>query len=168
MSFLFLLSAVLLVFSYTNPLDKLNLEDLFFKDDPVVLATVDSTVVENEDYPETPVIPYTDPLQAKTAYLVEEAQTSLTTSTAVSTSKPNIIIIMLDDVNPIDGRFFTKTRTPAIYNNIVGKGINFTNFYTETTLCCPGRVGYLTGQHTQNHKVNDLDGTKFDPSVTIV
>ncbi len=82
-------------------------------------------------------------------------------------TKPNIVIIMLDDVNPMDGRLFTKERTPNIYKYIVSKGINFTNFYVETTLCCPGRVGNMTGQHTQNHGVADLDGTKFNPATTI-
>ncbi len=82
-------------------------------------------------------------------------------------NQPNIVIIMVDDANPMDGRFFTQARTPNIYNNIVSKGINFTNFYGETSLCCPGRSGFLTGQHTQNHGVPDLDGTKFNPTVTI-
>jgi N-acetylglucosamine-6-sulfatase len=82
-------------------------------------------------------------------------------------NKPNIVILMLDDVNPMDGRFFKENRTPHIYNNIVSRGINFNNFYVETTLCCPARAGYLTGQHTQNHGVDDLDGTKFNPQVTL-
>lgn len=82
-------------------------------------------------------------------------------------SKPNVVIIMLDDVNPMDGRLFTQARTPNIYKYITSKGINFTNFYVETSLCCPARVGFMTGQHTQNHGVNDLDGTKFNPANTI-
>lgn len=86
---------------------------------------------------------------------------------AGSGNKPNIVILMLDDVNPMDGRFFKEGRTPHIYNNVISKGINFTNFYVETTLCCPARAGYLTGIHTQNHGVNDLDGTKFNPQVTL-
>lgn len=83
------------------------------------------------------------------------------------TTKPNIVVIMLDDVNPMDGRFFTPERTPNIYKYIISKGINFTNFYVETTLCCPARVGYMTGQHTHNHGVPDLDGTAFNPKETI-
>jgi arylsulfatase A-like enzyme len=67
----------------------------------------------------------------------------------------------------MDGRFFKETRTPHIYNNIIKKGIKFTNFYVETSLCCPARAGYLTGQHTQNHGVDDLDGTKFNPQVNL-
>lgn len=84
-----------------------------------------------------------------------------------STTRPNIVMFMLDDVNPMDGRFFTQERTPNIYNTFVKKGINFTNVHTETTLCCPGRQGYLTGQHTQNHGVKDLDGTVAKQGTTI-
>ena len=167
MNVFFLLSVLVALFSYNNPLDNLASKHFFPQQNSVVLATTDEAALYDEDNPAVPVVPYTDPTVAKQAYLAEETQTTTTATTLASTSKPNIVIIMLDDVNPIDGRFFTKTRTPAIYNHIVGKGINFTNFYTETTLCCPGRVGYLTGQHTQNHKTNDLDGTKFDPSESI-
>src|SRR3990167_8622772 len=76
-------------------------------------------------------IPITVILSGQQQNLRKEA--SQTSSVKAATSKPNIVIIMLDDLNPMDGRFFTKERTPNIYNNIVSKGITFTNFYTETT-----------------------------------
>lgn len=103
----------------------------------------------------------------KDASEINQDVLSDTVDAAAGSSRPNIVIIMLDDVNPIDGRLFTQKTTPNIYKYIVSKGINFTNFYGETSLCCPARVGFMTGQHTQNHGVKDLDGTKFNPSETI-
>lgn len=122
--------------------------------------------IEEDNIPDD-VVPFTDPQVAQKEYDQLSENIDSTPNQIAATSKPNIIVIMLDDVNPMDGRFFTKERMPATYNNIVSKGINFINFYGETSLCCPGRVGFLTGQHSQNHKVVDLDGTRFNPTVTI-
>lgn len=94
-----------------------------------------------------------------------DAVDSIQTTTA-TTNKPNIVVVMLDDINPIDGRLFTQQRTPNIYKYIISKGIKFENFFVETSLCCPGRVGFFTGQHTQNHGIGGLDGRPFDPTET--
>ncbi len=110
-------------------------------------------------------IPFTVVLSQQQQNLRKEA--SVKQDVRAATSKPNIVIVMLDDINPMDGRLFKENRTPNIYESIISKSINFTNFYTETTLCCPGRAGFFTGQHTQNHGVKDLDGTVFNPATTI-
>jgi arylsulfatase A-like enzyme len=89
-------------------------------------------------------------------------------SVIATTTKPNIVFLLIDDINPIDGRMFTSALTPSINTNIVAKGINFANYFGETPLCCPGRVGFLTGQHTQNHGVQaNYDGKNFKGSETI-
>lgn len=67
--------------------------------------------------------------------------------------KPNIVVIMLDDINPIDGRLWDYM--PSMHSTFVEKGVEFDEYYDETPLCCPARVGFLTGQHTQNHGVID-------------
>ncbi len=93
---------------------------------------------------------------------------SLSSPKAVSTAKPNIVVIMLDDVNPHDGKLWNNPSiTKNIYNYIYKKGINFTNYYGETPLCCPGRVEFLTGLHTQNHKVTENDVKYFNPKETL-
>lgn len=93
---------------------------------------------------------------------------SIAPETEIS-EKPNIVVIMIDDVNPIDGRLWTKNILPTIHANFVTEGVEYVNFHTETPLCCPARVGFLTGQHTQNHGVLDnLDYVNnFDDSETI-
>lgn len=129
-----------------------------------VLSVESIDLMNQEDNP--PV----DPVVADDPKVTEEASRidSLSSNIALANlKKPNIVVIMLDDVNPHDGRLWRESRTPAIYNNIISKGINFTNFYVETPLCCPARANFLTGQHTHNHKVIDLDGTRFNPLVTL-
>lgn len=94
-----------------------------------------------------------------------------TTSSEIEQSeKPNIVVIMLDDINPMDGRLWTKERMPGVYATFVERGIEFIQFYGETPLCCPGRVNSLTGQHTQNHGVLDNEKgypQRFNPKTTI-
>lgn len=115
----------------------------------------------------TLAIPLTIALSLQQQIFEKNASTGNGQEIAGATSKPNVVIFMMDDVNPMDGRFFSETRTPNIYNTFLSKGITFNNMFVETTLCCPGRAGNLSGQHTQNHGVVDLDGNRFNPATTI-
>lgn len=76
-----------------------------------------------------------------------------------SPSTPNIVVFLMDDVNPHDGRLWSDPdRTPAIYHNFIEQGVNFPNAIGESPLCCPGRASILTGLHTHNNGVyrNDI------------
>lgn len=59
-------------------------------------------------------------------------------------SKPNIIIIMADDLGYSDlGSYGGEIRTPAL-DNLAQNGLRFTQFY-NTSRCCPTRAAMLTG-----------------------
>lgn len=63
---------------------------------------------------------------------------------AENASKPNIIIIMSDDVGYSDiGAFGGEIRTPEI-DSLASNGRKFTQFY-NTSRCCPTRASLLTG-----------------------
>jgi N-acetylglucosamine-6-sulfatase len=112
--------------------------------------------------------PPSDPVVANDPKVLAEFEKIDSAPSAVAvTDKPNIVFVMVGDTNPHDGRLWKKERTPAIYNNIISRGIRFTNAYGESPLCCPGRAGYLTGQHTHNHGVDSNNGLKFSPTVTL-
>lgn len=88
--------------------------------------------------------------------------------TAAAQDKPNIVVFLLDDTNPIDNRLWSNpTLTPNIYDLFVAQGIHFSNAFGETPLCCPSRATLLTGLHTQNHGVFVNDGTLFNPGETL-
>lgn len=61
--------------------------------------------------------------------------------------KPNIILILLDDLGYADLGIISgkENRTPHI-NQLARQGVLFRNHYTDTT-CTPTRVGIMTGQH---------------------
>lgn len=58
-------------------------------------------------------------------------------------------------------------RLPNIKDLFLDGGLRFTAYYSETPVCCPGRAGFLTGQHTRHHGVVRNDARLFDPSNTV-
>ncbi len=73
---------------------------------------------------------------------------SAPTHTTGGTSQPNIIVIMTDDQ-----RYDTMRYVPFAQQNIQQKGLNFTSFFVDDSLCCPSRSSFLTGNYTHNHGV---------------
>lgn len=65
----------------------------------------------------------------------------------LSNQKPNILLILLDDVGYADLGIITgnKNRTPYI-NQLAKQGTLFKNHYTDAT-CTPTRVAIMTGRH---------------------
>lgn len=78
---------------------------------------------------------------------------------------PDVIVIMTDDVPAMDDRVWRYL--PTIRDMFVRHGVEFTDFAGETPLCCPGRAGFLTGQHTFNHGVLRNDVRLFNPRMTL-
>lgn len=81
--------------------------------------------------------------------------------------KPNVIIILTDD-QP----YHTLQYMPNVQNELVNKGVNFTNAYVTTPLCCPSRASILTGQYVHHHGVYtnrspNGGATLFDDSSTL-
>lgn len=141
------------------------------QENSVLAAQQDSaSLLPSDDIADTEeTTPSIDPSAALAQYNADaqEVDSLPSSTTQATTIKPNIVVIMIDDINPVDGRLFTKVRTPNIYNYITSKAVKFDNFYGETSLCCPGRVSFLTGQHTLNHGVYANDATLFNPSESL-
>jgi arylsulfatase A-like enzyme len=69
------------------------------------------------------------------------------TTTPATAAKPNIVLILADDMDyadVLDGRKLAPT--PNI-NSIAKNGVNFTNAYVTCPVCGPSRVAILTGQY---------------------
>ena len=80
-------------------------------------------------------------------------------------TRPNIVMVITDDQAALDGRLFQFE--PTVKSIFVDHGVNFTDFHSETPLCCPARAGFFTGLHTHNHHVTQNRATQFDPTETI-
>ncbi len=81
--------------------------------------------------------------------------------------RPDIIVVYVDDVAPLDGRLWTRQRTPHIRRWVIDRGLTFEHAVDEAPLCCPARANLLTGLHTHNNGVVENDAAPFDPRVTI-
>ena len=62
--------------------------------------------------------------------------------------RPNIVLIMTDDMRADELRYMPQTR------RLLGEhGLRFVNGFAPHPVCCPSRASTLTGQYTHNHKV---------------
>jgi arylsulfatase len=78
-------------------------------------------------------------------------------------SKPNIILIMTDDMGYSDlGCYGSEIETPHI-DNLAKKGLRFTKFY-NTSRCCPTRASLMTGLYSHQAGIGAMTrdrGPKF-------
>ncbi len=83
-----------------------------------------------------------------------------------TTSRPDIVVVMLDDMHagPAERLF---QRIEPIKSRFLDRGVHFTNAHNETPLCCPARANFLTGRHTLRHGVTGNDPTGLDQSRTV-
>src|SRR5690606_8079350 len=65
--------------------------------------------------------------------------------------RPNLVLIMFDDMRDDDLRFMPHTR-----RLVGGAGVRFVNSFSPNPLCCPARASSLTGQYSHNHRVYDV------------
>ena len=83
-----------------------------------------------------------------------------------ASSKPNLVVIMADDMRADDLRFMPSTR-----RLIRAKGLDFRNSFSPYPLCCPARASFLTGVFAHNHGVYHHDApfgyASFDDSRSI-
>src|SRR5471032_478661 len=78
--------------------------------------------------------------------------------------KPNIIVILADDVGFSDiGCYGSEIATPNI-DRLAASGLRFTQFY-NTARCCPTRASLLTGLYSHQagvgHMVQDLGSPAY-------
>lgn len=78
-------------------------------------------------------------------------------------ARPNIVVIVLDDVGFADlGAFGSEIRTPAI-DAIAGDGLRYNRFDTKA-VCSPTRAALLTGRNPQTVRMADLPASRVDPA----
>lgn len=69
--------------------------------------------------------------------------------TGAAAEKPNIVLILLDDVDHTLGSD-SPERMPKLDHYLAKQGINFTNYFVNFALCCPSRTSLLTGRCSHN------------------
>src|SRR5215203_2875952 len=65
--------------------------------------------------------------------------------------KPNIVLILTDDLNLT--QYLDPSRFPKVNSLLVEEGTTFSNYFVTDSLCCPSRSSLLRGQYVHNHDV---------------
>ena len=70
------------------------------------------------------------------------------THEAEAPTQPNIILILLDDLD-----LASAQKMPKLRSLLVEEGTSFENAFASQSLCCPSRATILTGQYAHNHGI---------------
>ncbi|MDX2040215.1 MAG: sulfatase-like hydrolase/transferase [Acidobacteriota bacterium] len=91
------------------------------------------------------------------------ANSTSTASLSLAKQKPNIIMIVADDLGYADlgVQGSADVLTPNI-DSIARNGIRFTNGYVSAPVCSPSRAGFLTGRYQQRfgYELNPAEGDR--------
>jgi arylsulfatase A-like enzyme len=91
-----------------------------------------------------------------TVFLITQVAYSQTTSPTPQTKRPNIVIILADDMGYSDmGMFGSEIKTPNM-DALASDGVRFTNFYTHAS-CSPSRSMLLSGVDTHMNGLGNMD-----------
>lgn len=99
----------------------------------------------------------------KTLFLFACTTMGLGYPSIVSASKPNVILILTDDLGSIDLNCYGSNdlKTPNI-DKLADDGVRFTQYYVGSPVCSPSRAGLLTGKSPQQAgipgNVSSLEG----------
>jgi arylsulfatase A-like enzyme len=91
---------------------------------------------------------------------------------ATELHKPNVIVILADDLGWADTTLYRKTslyETPNI-ERLAARGMTFTNAYAASPICSPTRASIMTGQNPARHGITSpaahLAEVRFAPNAS--
>lgn len=76
------------------------------------------------------------------------APATVTATDDRSAKRPNIVVVMADDMRADEVRF-----APRLKHHLERHGLRFENSFANYPLCCPNRATFLLGKYAHNHKV---------------
>ncbi|MCA3255566.1 MAG: sulfatase-like hydrolase/transferase, partial [Alphaproteobacteria bacterium] len=64
--------------------------------------------------------------------------------------RPNVVVILMDDLGYADVSAYHKGRIPTPnIDRLAGEGVRFNQGYVSAPICSPSRAGLMTGRHQQ-------------------
>ncbi len=113
---------------------------------PVLFLLLLSSCVSST-YPEQPPVHFMPPADYRPTIFDITVDAPVSSERLIDT-RPNIIFILTDD-QPVQ----TVDYMPTVKTVLQAGGVNFTNGFATTPLCCPSRASILSGEYVHNHQV---------------
>ena len=79
---------------------------------------------------------------------VSPARTATAGEAWAEAARPNIVVVMADDMRVDDLRF-----APHVRRLVAQRGLTFRNSFSPYPLCCPARASFFTGLYAHGHRV---------------
>ena len=80
---------------------------------------------------------------------------------AAGPAKPNIIVILADDLGPGDVGVYGGTLVPTPrLDGLAAQGTRFMQYYSASPICSPSRAGLITGQYPARWRITSFLQTK--------
>src|SRR5271163_4579755 len=88
--------------------------------------------------------------------LMISAAVLLFNSVAFAVERPNVVLILIDDLGQRDLGCYGSTfyKTPNI-DRMAREGVRFTDYYSACPVCSPTRASILTGKYPQRMNITD-------------
>ncbi|MCX7013311.1 MAG: sulfatase [Candidatus Sumerlaeota bacterium] len=101
------------------------------------------------------------------------APRSVAAEAAAAVGKPNVVLIVVDDMGYVDiGCYGCKDIPTPNIDSLARDGVKFTNGYVSCSYCSPTRAGIQTGRYQERfgHEFNpgSAEATKNDPAVGLL
>ena len=102
-------------------------------------------------------------------FILPLALVAATACTHAAERKPNILIIVADDLGygELGSQGFTSEIPTPHLDSIARNGVRFTSGYVSGPYCSPTRAGLLTGRYQQRfgHELNPSTAQRTPPNV---
>ena len=105
---------------------------------------------------------------APKATTIERATSSPSKTVVTPTPKYNVLLLTVDDLNPMVGAWDGPANTPNL-DKLAAQSLKFTNAYSVVPLCSPSRTALMTGQRPERTGAynNDQNFRRIPPSKDI-
>lgn len=84
------------------------------------------------------------------------------TDASGQTSRPNVIVVFIDDMGYSDFSCFGGTVQTEHIDRLASEGLKFTNFYVNSPICSPSRVALTTGQYPHRWRITSYLNNRRD------
>ncbi|MEL6693267.1 MAG: sulfatase-like hydrolase/transferase, partial [Pseudomonadota bacterium] len=82
-----------------------------------------------------------------TACAIDPAMDSSAPAERVDDTRPNIVLVLFEDMSPRVGAFGDPIAHTPNFDRIADEGVRYTNVFTTSGVCAPSRAALMTGQY---------------------